>query len=145
MPENECSTFYVWNLMQRFPEFIFGKNEAKDYGIYDDDIDIDYTDKHNEHLHYSRKKPKRLLFSIFLVAHRCLQYTFNEGVHRTIKKNPDIDKEEAGELPFDKLEPWYTSEVIDRYQSVLAVYGHEERSLAQEDNSFSKRTTRQRG
>ena len=44
---------------------------------------------------------------------------FNEGVQHTIEKYPDMDTDEAEEVAFDKLEPRYRAEVIDRYQRSL--------------------------
>ena len=54
-------------------------------------------------------------------AHRYLQDTFNESVQHTVEKHQDMDTEEAEEVTFDKLEPRYRAEVIDRYQSFLKV------------------------
>ena len=54
-------------------------------------------------------------------AHRYLQDTFNESVQYTVEKHPDMDTEEAEEVAYDKLEPRYRAEVIDRYQSFLKV------------------------
>ena len=54
-------------------------------------------------------------------AHRYLQETFNESVQHTIKKHPDIDTDEAEEVTFNKLEPRYRAEVIDRYKRFFKV------------------------
>ena len=54
-------------------------------------------------------------------AHRYLQDTFNESVQHTVEKHPEMDTEEAEEVTFDKLEPRYRAEVIDRCQSFLKV------------------------
>ena len=50
-----------------------------------------------------------------------VQDTFNEGVQHTIEKHPNMDTDEAEEVTFDKLEPRYRAEVIDRYQRFLKV------------------------
>ena len=102
-------------------EDIFGKYEDKDYDIYDDS-DTDFTDEDDEDQHYSRKKGKFDPWQVFVGgAHRYLQDTFNESVQQTVEKNPVIDREEAEEVAFDKLEPRYRAEVIDRYQRFLKV------------------------
>ena len=69
------------------------------------------------------EKRASLILGNFFVggAHRYLQDTFNESVQHTVEKNPDMDTEEAEEVTFDKLEPRYRAEVIDRYQRFLKV------------------------
>ena len=102
-------------------EDIFGKYTDKDYGIHDES-DTDYTDEDDEDQHYSRKKSKFDPWKTFVGgAHRYLQATFNEGVQHTVEKHPDMDTEEAEEVTFNKLEPRYRAEVIDRYQRFLKV------------------------
>ena len=102
-------------------EDIFGKYEDKDYGICDGS-DTYYTNEDDEDQHYSRKKSKFDPWQVFVGgAHRYLQDTFNESVQHTVEKNPDIDREEAEEVTFDKLEPRYRAEVFDCYQRFLKV------------------------
>ena len=102
-------------------EDIFGNYEDKDYGICDGSI-TDYTDEDDKDQHYSRRKSKFDPWQVFVGgAHRNLQDTFNESVQHTVEKNPDIDREEAEEVTFDKLEPRYRAEVIDCYQRFLKV------------------------
>ena len=52
-------------------------------------------------------------------AHSYLQDTFDESVQQTVEKHPDMDTDEAEEVTFNKLEPRYRAEVIDRYQRFL--------------------------
>ena len=66
-------------------------------------------------------------------AHKCLQD--NEAVQTTVKDNPGIGSEEAEELIYDKLEPRLRSEIIDRYQSFLAI------SKAMKKDPFHKKIT----
>ena len=102
-------------------EDIFGKYTDKDYCIRDGS-DTDYTDEDDEDQHYSRKKSKFDPWQVFVGgAHRYLQDTFNESVQHTVKNHPDMDTDEAMEVTFDKLEPRYRAEVIDRYQRFLKV------------------------
>ena len=54
-------------------------------------------------------------------AHRYLQDTFNESVQHTVEKHQDMGTDEAEEVTFNKLEPRYRAEVIDRYQRFLKV------------------------
>ena len=54
-------------------------------------------------------------------AHKGLQDTFDEAVQTSVKDNPSIDTEGAEERTNNKLEPRYRSEIIDRYQSFLAI------------------------
>ena len=54
-------------------------------------------------------------------AHRYLQDTFNESVQHTVEKHPDMDTDDAEEVAFNKLEPRYRAEVIDRYKRFLKV------------------------
>ena len=116
-------------------EDIFGKYTDKDYSIRDGS-DTDYTDEDDEDQHYSRKKSKFDPWQVFVGgAHRYLQDTFNESVQQTIEKHPDMDTEEAEEVTFDKLEPRYRAEVIDRYQSFLKV------SKAMKKDPLHKRIT----
>ena len=64
-------------------EDIFGKYEAKDYGICYG-IETDYTDEVDEDQHYSRKKRKFDPWQVFVGgAHRYPQETFNESVQHT--------------------------------------------------------------
>ena len=54
-----------------------------------------------------------------------------------------MDTEEAEEVTFDKLEPRYRAEVIDRFQRFLKVSKAMKKDpLVQKDNSYSKETTR---
>ena len=86
-------------------EDIFGKYEDKYYGIRDGS-DTDYTDEDDEDQHYSRKKSKFDPWQVFVGgAHRYLQYTFNESVQHTVGKHPYMDRDEAEEVTFNKLEP----------------------------------------
>ena len=87
------------------------------------------------------EKRASLILGHFFVdgAHSILQDTFNEGVQHIIEKNPDIDTEEAEEVTFDKLEPRYRAEAIGQYKAFLKLSkALKERSLAQEDNRYSK-------
>ena len=125
MSENEDSTMSdesdAETSKSHQKEDIFGKYTDKDYGIRDGS-DTDYTDEDDEDQRYSRKKSKFDPWQVFVGgAHRYLQDTFNESVQHTVEKHPDIDTEEAEEVAFDKLEPRYRAEVIDRYQSFLKV------------------------
>ena len=102
-------------------KIFFGKYEDKDYGICDGSA-TDFTDEDDEDQHYSRKKSKFDPWQVFVGgAHRYLQDTFSEGVQHTVGKHPDMDTDEAEEVTFDKLEPRYRAEVIDRYQRFLKV------------------------
>ena len=68
------------------------------------------------------KKPKFDHWKTFVGgAHRYLQDTFNESVQHTVEKHPDMDTDEAEEVAFNKLEPRYRAEVIDRYKRFLKV------------------------
>ena len=122
MSENEDSTMSEESdagTSRSHQKDIFGKYTDKDYGIRDIS-DTDYTDEDDEDQHYSRKKSKFDHWQVFVGgAHRYLQDTFNEGVQHTIEKYPDMDTDEAEEVAFDKLEPRYRAEVIDRYQRSL--------------------------
>ena len=125
MSENEDSTMSdesdAETSKSHQKEDIFGKYTDKDYGILDGS-DTDYTDEDDEDQRYSRKKSKFDPWQVFVGgAHRYLQDTFNESVQHTVEKHPDMDTEEAEEVAFDKLEPRYRAEVIDRYQSFLRV------------------------
>ena len=125
MSENEDSTMSeesdAGTSRSHQKEDIFGKYTDKDYGIRDGS-DTDYTDEDNEDQQYSRKRSKFDPWQVFVGgAHRYLQDTFNEGVQHTIEKHPDMDTDEAEEVTFDKLEPRYRAEVIDRYQRFLKV------------------------
>ena len=102
-------------------EDIFGKYDHKDYDIRDGS-DTDYTDEDDEDQHYSRKKSKFDPWQVFVGgAHRYLQDTFNESVQHTVEKHPDMNINEAEEVTFNKLEPRYRAEVIDRYKCFLEV------------------------
>ena len=125
MSENEDSTMSdeseAETSKSHQKEDIFGKYTDKDYGILDGS-DTDYTDEDDEDQRYSRKKSKFDPWQVFVGgAHRYLHDTFNESVQHTVEKHPDMDTEEAEEVAFDKLEPRYRAEVIDRYQSFLRV------------------------
>ena len=126
MSENEDSTMSkdsdAGTSRSHQKEDIFGKYEDKYYGICDGS-NTDFTDEDNEDQHYFRKKSKFDPLQVFVGgAHRYLQETFNESVQHTIKKNhPDMDTDEAEEVTFNKLEPRYRAEVIDRYQRFLKV------------------------
>ena len=118
MSENEDSTMSeesdAGTSRSHQKEDIFGKYEDKDYGI-PDGSDTDYTDEDDEDQHYSRKKSKFNPWQVFVDgAHRYLQDTFNESVQHTVEKHPDMDTDEAEEVTFNKLEPRYRAEVIDR-------------------------------
>ena len=113
--------YYAETSKSHQKEDIFGKYTDKDYGTLDGS-DTDYTDEDDEDQRYSRKKSKFDPWQVFAGgAHRYLQDTFNESVQHTVEKHPDVDTEEAEEVAFDKLEPRYRAEVIDRYQSFLRV------------------------
>ena len=123
MSENEDSTLSeesdAGTSRSHQKEDIFGKYIDKDYGIHDES-DTDYTDEDDEDQHYSRKNSKFDPWKTFVGgAHRYLQDTFNEGVQHTVEKHPDMD--EAEEVTFNKLEPRYRAEIIDRYQRFLKV------------------------
>ena len=125
MSENEDSTMSeesdAGTSRSHQKEDIFGKYTDKDYGIHDES-ETDYTDEDDEDQHYSRKKSKFDPWKTFVGgAHRYLQATFNEGVQHTVEKHPDMDTDEAEEVTFNKLEPRYRAEVIDRYQRFLKV------------------------
>ena len=125
MSENEDSTMSdesdAETSKSHQKEDIFGKYTDKDYGILDGS-DTDYTDEDDEDQRNSRKKSKFDPWQVFVGgAHRYQQDTFNESVQHTVEKHPDMDTEEAEEVAFDKLEPRYRAEVIDRYQSFLRV------------------------
>ena len=125
MSENEDSTMSeesdTRTSRSHQKEDIFGKYTGKDYGIRDGS-DTDYTDEDDEDQHYSRKKSKFDPWQVFVGgAHRYLQDTFNESVQHTVEKHPDMDTDEVEEVTFNKLEPRYRAEVIDRYQRFLKV------------------------
>ena len=125
MSENEDSTMSeesdAGTSRSHQKEDIFGKYTDKDYGIHDES-DPDYTDEDDEDQHYSRKKTKFDPWKTFVGgAHRYLQDTFNESVQHTVEKHPDMDTDEAEEVTFNKLEPRYRAEVIDRYKRFLKV------------------------
>ena len=54
-------------------------------------------------------------------AHKCLQDTLDEAIQTKVKDNPDIDTELAEVPTYNKLKTRYRSEIIDRYQSFLAI------------------------
>ena len=125
MSENEDSTLSedcdARTSRSQQKEDIFGKYEPTDYGIRDGS-DTDNTDEDDEDKHYSRKKSKFDPWQVFVGgAHRYLQETFNESVQHTVEKHPDMDTDEAEEVTFNKLEPRYRAEVIDRYQRFFKV------------------------
>ena len=67
---------------------------------------------------YSRKNSKFDPGHFFVDgAHRHIQDTFNEGIQYTVEKNPGMDTNEG----FDKLEPRYRLDVINRYQCFIEV------------------------
>ena len=120
------TVLYPTEQMHKLPEGIkrkisLEKYEDANYGMYDDS-DTDNTVEDDEDQHYYRKKSKFDPWQVFVAgADRYLQDAFNEGVTHTVENNPGIDKDEAEEVTFDKLEPRYRAEVINRYQCFLEV------------------------